>query len=381
MSGHPDVLIVGGGVIGLTSAYYLARQGAAVAVLDQGDLGRQASWAGAGILPPCDPRFAHVPIDRLRALSMRLFPDLSAELRERTSIDNGYLVCGGLEIPEDGAATDEWRSEGISFEEISGPELRRREPRLASTIEKGYFIPEMAQVRNPRHLKALIAAVENDGVSLEPHSAVKSLVLQGGRAIGVQTERGRREAGRVLLTAGAWSEQLLQPLGWRPGVRPIRGQIALLQTDRPGARPILMKGKRYLVPRSDGRTLVGSTMEDAGFDARPTAAAIAGLLEFAATLLPALRRAAVERCWAGLRPGSPDGLPFLGPAPGCDGLFIAAGHFRAGLQLSPATGYVMAELLLGRQPSVPLDAFRLDRPTTPVVEYGEIVQPRAIGER
>src|SRR5262249_47633560 len=126
-------------------------------------------------------------------------------------------------------------------------------------------------------------------------------------------------------------------------------------------RPLLLAGKRYLVPRQDGRLLIGSTEEDAGFDARPTAGGIAGLLEFAASLVPALGSAPLERCWAGLRPGSPDGLPFLGRVPGCDNLFVAAGHFRAGLQLSPATGQILSELLLDRPPSLPLEAFRLDR--------------------
>jgi glycine oxidase len=365
MSGHPDVLIVGGGVIGLTTAYYLVRHGAAVSILDQSDLGRQASWAGAGIIPPGDPDHAPTAFDRLRGLSARLYPELSQDLRTRTGVDNGYVVCGGLELPDDGAPTDEWRTEGIRFEEIRGDELRRREPGLAPGIEYGYFLPGMAQVRNPRHLKALIAFAEGHGVRLEPNCAARGLTVQGGRCVGVETEHGRRPAGKVLLAAGAWSDGLLQQAGWRPGVRPVRGQIALLQTDRPAVRPVLLHGKRYLVPRTDGRVLVGSTEEDAGFDARPTASAVASLLEFAAALVPSLGGAVLERCWAGLRPGSPDGLPFLGAVPGCDGLFIAAGHFRAGIQLSPATGLAMAELLVGRPTRVPLDDFRLGRP--PVV--------------
>jgi glycine oxidase len=361
-------LIVGGGVIGLTTAYYLARQGAAVAVLDQADLGRQASWAGAGIIPPGNPDHARSPFDRLRALSSRLYPTLSQELRERTGLDNGYAVSGGLELPDGDAPTEEWRSEGVPFEEVRGAALRRLAPGLAPAFDRAYFLPGMAQVRNPRHLKALIAFAEAEGVLLEPHLPARRLLLADGRVVGVETEQGRRDAGRVLLAAGAWTDALLAPVGVRLGVQPVRGQIALLQTDRPGARPILMQGKRYLVPRLDGRVLVGSTEEDAGFDARPTAAAIAGLLAFAAGLVPALAGAVVERCWAGLRPGSPDGLPFLGPVTGCAGLYVAAGHFRAGLQLSPGSGLVLAEMLLGRPTSLPLEAFRLDRPPGPAVQ-------------
>ena len=181
----------------------------------------------------------------------------------------------------------------------------------------------------------------------------------------MQTDQGPVSAGQFLVTTGAWTDGLLQRSACRLGVRPVRGQIALLQTDDARPRPVLLQGKRYLVPRTDGRVLVGSTEEDAGFDARPTAAAIAGLLAFAAELVPSLAGAAVERCWAGLRPGSPDGLPFLGPAPDFSNLFVAAGHYRAGIQLSPATGRVMTDLLLGREPAVPLEAFRLDRPPAP----------------
>jgi glycine oxidase len=142
----------------------------------------------------------------------------------------------------------------------------------------------------------------------------------------------------------------------------VRGQIALLNAGTSGsALPILMVGKRYLVPRLDGRILVGSTEEDAGFDARPTVCGIAGLLEFVRRLVPSLSEASLEQSWAGLRPGSPDGVPYLGAVPGYDNLHVAAGHFRAGLQLSPATGLVMTQHLLGRPTLVPLGAFAVDR--------------------
>jgi glycine oxidase len=190
-------------------------------------------------------------------------------------------------------------------------------------------------------------------------------VLRGSRVEAVETDQGRLTAGLYLLATGAWTDPLLAQVGWRPGIWPVRGQIALLNTGTPDTRPILLHGKRYIVPRTDGRMLVGATEEDAGFDARPTAGGIGGLLAFAAALLPSLAEAPLERCWAGLRPGSPDGMPFLGEVPGCANLYVAAGHFRAGIQLSPATGLVMTELLLGRPTTIPLDAFRLDRPAAP----------------
>ena len=162
-------------------------------------------------------------------------------------------------------------------------------------------------------------------------------------------------------STGPWTDALLEQAGWRPGIRPVRGQIALINTGVPLFRRILLRGARYLVPRPDGRVLVVSTEEDAGFEKRTTTRAIADLLTLAGNLVPSLAQAHLEHCWAGLRPGSPDGLPFLGLVPGCENLFVAAGHFRAGIQLSPATGLVMKELLLGQPLTVPLETFRVDR--------------------
>jgi glycine oxidase len=369
MSEHVDVLIVGGGVIGLTTAYFLASEGVSVGVVDRGDFGQQASWAGAGIIPPGDPARARTPYDLLRAHSAVMYPQLSRRLREQTGTDNGYVVCGGVELPEPGDASplpaEEWRGEGIAFRELHPAELQALVPGLPSSVSRAIYFPGMAQVRNPRHLRALQAACAALGAQLLPSCPVLSWVRTGGRIEGVETEHGRLTADRFVLATGAWADELLEQVGWRPGVHPVRGQIALLNTGRAGTFPILLQGRRYLVTRPDGRVLVGSTEESAGFDARPTAEGIQGLLQFAAQLLPNLAGAALERCWAGLRPGSPDGLPYLGPVPGCDNLFVAAGHFRSGIQLSPASARSLTDLLLGRQPLVPLAAFRLDRP--PVV--------------
>jgi glycine oxidase len=366
MAEHPDILVLGGGVIGLTTAYFLAGEGVRVALLDGGDFGQQASWAGAGIIPPGNPEKAPTPFDRLRAHSSTMYPALSRQLREETGLDNGYVVCGGLELLDDiEVADDEWRSEGIVFQELDRRSLHQLQPELAPGLSRAYHLPDMAQVRNPRHIKALLAGCRARGVDLHPNCAARSLMLRGSHLEAVETDQGRLTAGRYLLATGAWTDPLLAQAGWQPGIRPVRGQIALLNTGEPGVRPVLLHGKRYIVPRIDGRVLVGATEEDAGFDARPTAGAIADLLTFAASLVPMLAEAPLERCWAGLRPGSPDGMPFLGEVPGCANLYVAAGHFRAGIQLSPATGLVMTELLLGRPTTIPLDTFRLDRPPAP----------------
>lgn len=363
MPEHPDVLIIGGGVIGLTTAYFLAREGVQVTVVDKGDFGQEASWAGAGILPPGTPSAAQLPYEQLRAQGVAMFPDLSAELHERTGIDNGYLRCGGLDFSDehDASACAEWRAEGVACEMVAGPALQRLEPLLAPAIRGACYLPDMAQLRNPRHLKALLAGSAALGVTLRPGCAILGFDCEGAHINGLRSDGGVLSASRYLVAAGAWSDGLLEPLGWQPGIRPIRGQIALLNTGTPRLRRILVEGKRYLVPRPDGRVLVGSTEEDAGFDKHTTAAAIADLLELAQRLVPSLAGAHLERSWAGLRPGSPDGLPFIGPVPGIDNLFVAAGHFRSGIQLSPATALVLTETFLGKPPTVPLEPFRLDR--------------------
>jgi glycine oxidase len=365
MTEQPDVLILGGGVIGLTTAFYLARNRVRVEVVDRGDFGQESSWAGAGILSPAPARGrARTPLARLQALSAELHPELSQTLRDSVHIDNGYVHNGGFVLAEGDPAPwlHEWQNDDILFEEMDGPKLARLEPALDPGSCRAYFLPDTAQVRNPRHLKALLAWCGLHGVRLRPGCPVYGFERQGQRLTAVKTAAGPLQAGNYLLATGAWTDGLLEPLGWRPGIRPVRGQIALLNSGAPILTRVVELGLRYLVPRPDGRVLAGSTMEDVGFDKRTTAEAIRGLLDLACTLVPALAQAPVERCWAGLRPGSPDELPFLGRVPGLDNLFVAAGHFRAGIMLSPGTGRVMAELLCGQAPSVPLEAFRLDRP-------------------
>jgi glycine oxidase len=367
MSETADVVIIGGGVIGLTTAHFLARNGARVRILERGEFGREASWAGAGIIPPGNLDRANAPIDQLRALSSTLYPGFAEGLTGATGIDIGYSRCGGLEFdsaeePPDPAA---WEAEGLNFQHCDDRELRRLEPALADGLGPAYHLPGMAQVRNPRLLRALQATLRSSGVELNPDCPVHEFERDGSRIVAVRSGSRRLTAGQFLIASGAWSEGLLEALGWRPGIRPVRGQIVLLRLPAPIFRNIILEGKRYLVPRDDGCILIGSTEEDAGFDKRSTPEAASMLMAFATRYVPTLAKAERERTWAGLRPGSPDGLPFLGRVPGTDNCFVAAGHFRAGLQLAPATGVVMSQLLLGQEPSVPLDEFRLDRTPAP----------------
>jgi glycine oxidase len=370
MSPHPDVLLIGGGVIGLTSAYYLAGAGLSVTVVDKGDLGQESSWAGAGIITPGNPARARSPLGQLKARSAAMYPGLSTELRELTGIDNGYVKCGGLELRRSSDELErqridnllrEERGEGLYWEVLDARQLRELEPALSDHLPGAVLFPEMAQVRNPRHLKALIAACGRRGVHLLPGCPVFAFDRRGDQITGIRTSSGTLAAGCFLITAGSWSDLLLDLLGYHAGIRPIRGQIVLLNTSPPLLKHILQTGSEYLVPRPDGRVLIGSTEEDVGFNKQTTAEAVQRLLAWAMRFVPALAQAPVERGWAGLRPGNADGKPVLGPVPGFQNLYVAAGHFRTGIHLSPITGLLMKELLLGEPLTVPLDAFRLDR--------------------
>ena len=363
-----DVIVVGGGVIGLSVAYYCARGGLSVTLLERGEVGREASWAGAGIIPPGRRESARSAYAKLLGTSSEMWPQLSAELREETGIDNGYLCCGGFEIGFDQAdahalrsAAGHYAKEGITWRELTPAAARELEPALAGSFAVAYHIPEMAQVRNPRHLKALAVACTRRGVRLVTGAHVVGFDRDDDRVLGVRTRDAAFAAGTTVITAGAWSGGVLESLGFALPVKPIRGQIALLATDTPLLHRIVMMGREYLVPRSDGRVLVGSTEEDVGFDCRPTPAGIRGLLDIALAIAPGLGSATLERTWAGLRPGSPDSKPFIGPVPGFRGILVAAGHYRAGLQLSPVTGLVVQQLILAKPPSVPLEAFRVNR--------------------
>lgn len=358
-----DVVIVGGGVIGLSLAYELAGQGTSVRVLERGDFGREASWAGAGILPPGSLNGAETPQAKLRAFSHELWRKWSEALRSETGIDNGFVQCGGIAVSVERSSEDLsheidfWRTEGVAVEELTAERRSSLEPKLSESISESYRLPQLAQVRNPRHLKALIAACEARGVDLVSGQQVIGFGGPSDSPRSVLTVTDAFPADTIGICGGAWTESLLQNYDLNLQIEPVRGQIVLLSLRSPVFRHVIECGSRYLVPRTDGRVLIGSTEEWVGFDKRNTAAGVAGLIEFGIGVVSKLAEATLERTWAGLRPGSADGSPFLAPIPGVDNLFIAAGHFRSGLQMSPGTAVVMAEMILGKTPTIDVTDF------------------------
>lgn len=368
-----DCLIVGGGVIGLSLAWELSKRGRQVHVIDRQEPAREASWAGAGMLPPAARQNVVHPFDHLRALSHELHPIWAAELREETGIDTGFRRTGAIYLarrPGEAASLVAsaafWRDEGITVEPLSTDALAEMEPALAPLAREGavraaYLLPEESQLRNPWHMRALLAACQKRGVKVTAHCAAQSFLVAGGRVEGVQTDHGVLQAEQYCICSGAWTRMLLEQLGVTNGIEPIRGQIVLFRSPTVSLRRIIIEGSRYLVPRDDGRVLAGSTEEEEGFDKSTTETAIADITRFATTLAPTLANAVIEKTWAGLRPGTYDGLPYLGRAPGWENVYVAAGHFRNGIQLSPGTAVEMARLLCGEPNTVDLSPFHVGR--------------------
>ena len=360
-----DVILVGGGVVGLSLAWELSRRGVRVTLLERGELGQEASWAGAGILPPANRATAVHPYDQLRGLSLELYPRWSAQLTAETGIDNGFRACGGVYLAtKAGAAAalhglyGECVEQEIPARRLSAAEIAALEPALAvADVKAAYELPGECQLRNPRHLQALVAACRLSGVEFVTECEVVGWRTSNSRVTAVETTRGEFAAAKYCVTAGSWTQRLLAAIGVSTGIVPIRGQIILYKLPQRVFTRVINEGSRYLVARDDGYVLAGATEEEAGFDKSTTPEAFADLSAFALARVPALKDAVVERTWAGLRPGSFDSLPYLGRLPQFADVFVAAGHFRSGLYLSPATAVVMSQLLCDERPEIDLAPF------------------------
>ena len=344
-----DCLVIGGGVIGLTTAWRLAQIGFSVRVCDQAAPGREASWAGAGILPPGYPGAMSDPLTQLTARTCELWPHLAAELLEVTGLDNQFQRCGGLELAigtldELAVYRSQWTAIGARTEWLEPSAVRELEPEF-SGAEAGFLLPDLCQVRNPRHLQALLRACELAGVVVSPSCPVTGWVSHRGRITAAVTPAEEITAGQFIVTAGAWSPLLLSQVGVATEIVPVRGQIALLAPSSIKLSHVIEREKRYIVPRLDGRILIGATEELAGYEKQNTDEAIAGLMEFGSVICPALRTAEIEYCWAGRRPCAVRNRPFIGRVPGQDNLIVATGHFRSGLHLSPATAELVVKLV------------------------------------
>src|SRR5712691_9627724 len=353
----PDVVIIGAGVIGLAIAWRLAQRGAAVTVFDKAAAGAGASHAAAGMLAICaEAEPGEEALVALGRTSQSLWPGFAHEL-ERAAGFSIDLRCEGtlvVALTADDQARLRHRLEfqkslGLPVEWMSGAEARRREPHLAPGLAGAVYSPEDHQVDNRKLVAALCTAAARAGANIREHQEVARIILAGCRAAGVALADGTEfPADGVVLAAGAWSRRIegLAP-DLRPPVRPVKGQTLALRMDAgaPLLTHVVWAPNAYLVPRHEGRLIVGATVEEKGFDATLTAGATLSLLEAAWRTLPGIEELPIDEMWVGHRPGSRDDAPILGPGP-VEGLVYATGHYRNGILLTPVSADAIARLVL-----------------------------------
>ncbi len=358
-----QICIVGGGIIGLLIARELIDSGKKVVIIDRGDTGRESSWAGGGILSPLYPWRYPVSINELAKWSQAAYPRLVGNLQKHSGIDAEWVRSGLLIVgAEDRQIAAEWSLKyANSMKIVDAAKTETIQPGISISNSPVIWMPDIAQVRNPRLLAALKRDLLNDGVELREQQEITGFDISSGELSGVHTNTETIGTDVCIITAGAWSGGLFSELGLDIPIRPIRGQMLVFRDNPGGLERIVLKDKRYLIPRRDGRILVGSTLEDVGFDKSTTESAAVELRQAALSIMPTLADAEVELQWSGLRPGSPDGIPYIGPHPDIQGLFACTGHYRNGFVLGPASACLLVDLLLGREPVVDPAPYGFDR--------------------
>ncbi|MBI3560301.1 MAG: glycine oxidase ThiO [Gammaproteobacteria bacterium] len=355
-------VIVGGGLIGLLQARFLCKAGWQVTVIDQGDIGQEASWAGGGILSPLYPWRYPRAVTQLAQCSQRYYPHLVRELIDEGGVDPELTTQGMVMLGvTDASLACDWAAQwGQVCEPLDSPSLHRLLPGFAGSDTSALWWPRLAQIRNPRLVKALKITCARAGVEFITHQPVIGLLSSHQTVWGVSTVRGDIPAERVIVCSGAWSGRFLEGIASLP-VKPMKGQMLLLRGQPGEIKPIVLSHGRYVIPRRDGRLLVGSTLEDQGFDKQPTLEARESLSAFAQKLFPGLQKFTLEQHWAGLRPGNPrGGIPYIGKVPAWEHLYINTGHFRNGIVLAPASAQLLTDLLLERPPGLDPTPYQLD---------------------
>ncbi len=347
-----NVVIVGGGIIGCATAYYLARAGAGVTVVERGEVSGEASGAAAGMLAALSgegerPKLFSQLCDESLATYQTLLPVLA-----ETGIDVRHHRVGVLNLAlHDNEAHglrqryDNDKTKKLQW--LDPAELRRVEPQANPKALGGLLVPDQQYVDPQRTTQAIGEAARRAGARIVEHEAVTGFVRSKGSIAAVTTASARYEGDTFVLAGGPWTMALARRLGAYIPTRPVRGQMLSLDGPATPLQTMIWGGHAYLVPREDGQTYIGATVEDVGYRKHTTAAGITSLRAGAAELVPTLAAAKQRRAWAGLRPGSPDGMPIMGRLAGWDNAWVSTGHLRNGILLAPVSGCMLARAILG----------------------------------
>jgi glycine oxidase len=347
----------------MLTARQLKLEGRSVLLLDQGGLGEESSWAGGGILSPLYPWRYPDAVSQLAAYSAEHYRSLAQTLMDESGIDPQWTESGLLILDsEEKVQAQAWAQQFGHDLHIVGQAaaIQSLEPGLATQASEALWLPSVAQLRNPRLVKSLKGSLQYHQIDYSEHEAVSEIEQHKGRVVGVKTAKRSIPADTVIVTAGAWSSALLQQAAAQIKVEPVRGQMLVYKAEPGLVRHMILDRGHYLIPRRDGRVLIGSTLEYVGFDKSTTAQAREQLNDCALSLIPALSRYDIEKHWSGLRPGSPHGVPYIGNHPDVHGLFFNCGHFRNGVILGLASVHLLLDLLIGRAPIINPAAYALN---------------------
>jgi len=339
--------------MGLLTAHYLIEAGEKVTILEQGNLGKESSWAGGGILSPLYPWHYPDALNKLSTWSQQRYPELVRKLHSTSGIDAQWIRSGMLVMdPEEITQAQEWAIDNnVPVEVVNGDRITSIAPGINPEYlpQNAIWMPEIAQVRNPRLLKALISSLKLSGAEIMEHTPVTEICIENESVVGVRSENKFITGASVTVACGAWSSKVLANCLPALGIAPVRGQMILYKTTPDTLHPMILKNSHYLIPRKDGRIIVGSTLEYVGFDKSTTATAKQKLVEFANDLFPPLTQFAIEHHWSGLRPGNSIKTPYISRHPSLKGLFVITGHFRNGVVTAPASASLCSELILSKK--------------------------------
>ena len=353
------IIIIGAGIIGMLSARLLAKAGVDVTIIEQGYAGQESSWAGGGIISPLYPWRYQDAVTHLAKWGQKHYPELLNDIHQSSGIDPEFIQSGllYLDIEDELEQAKQWeKMHGYDFTTLSGHALEELEPSLnfsAMGVEQqAWFTSSIAQVRNPRLVRSLREDLLILGVSIEQQTQALSFISQNGQLQGVVTDKGKFYADQVVLAGGAWSARLLEKYMQAPQIAPVKGQMIVFKAQPDVVSRIVLSKGRYVIPRKDGRVVIGSTLEFNDFDKTTTHGVLEELKQEAYRIIPLLKNYPVEKQWAGLRPGSIDGIPYIGEHPELKNLFINAGHFRNGVVIGYASCQLLVDQLLGNTPII-----------------------------